>query len=176
MGERQPEPLPQRRADGDRQRVREAVPHPHAVPDDGADACGVQRGVRRLLRRVHRVDHEQLGWFGTGGSQGGEPPNTLDTNSNRGYNTHMTAAIAMARDIRTVLSTGAVCSVTFRKVDGEVTPPRKITRNQQFIPVEKRPKYVKAEDPHYIVAFDIIKGGWIRFHESNTIGWDIVRA
>jgi len=88
----------------------------------------------------------------------------------------MTAAIAMARDIRTVLSTGAVCSVTFRKVDGEVTPPRKITRNQEFIPVEKRPKYVKAEDPRYIVAFDLVKGGWIRFHESNTIGWSIIRA
>jgi len=87
----------------------------------------------------------------------------------------MTAvAIEIARDIRAALSTGAICAVTFRKVDGEVTD-RYITRNQQAIPNDKRPKYVKAEDPHYIVAFDIVKGGWIRFHESNAIEWNITR-
>jgi hypothetical protein len=87
----------------------------------------------------------------------------------------MTAvAIEIARDIRAALSTGAICAVTFRKMDGEVTE-RYITRNQEYIPNDKRPKYVKAEDPHYIVAFDTEKNGWIRFHESKAIEWSVTR-
>ena len=80
------------------------------------------------------------------------------------------AAIETARDIRAALSTGSVCIVRFRKVDDTHTE-RYITRNQDFIPKELRPKYVKAEDPHYIVAWDIEKRGWIRFHETNAVEW-----
>lgn len=83
-----------------------------------------------------------------------------------------TAAIETARDIRAALSTGGVCFVKFRKTD-DTTTERYITRNQDFIPVNKRPKYVKAEDPHYIVAWDIQKKGWIRFHESNAVEWNM---
>ena len=79
-------------------------------------------------------------------------------------------ATEIARDIRVSLSTGAVIRVKFRKVDGSETD-RYITRNQDFIPEGSRPKYVKAENPHYVVAWDVEKKGWIRFHESNAVEW-----
>lgn len=78
--------------------------------------------------------------------------------------------ISIAREIRSALSTGGIYCVKFRKVDGSDTE-RYITRNQEFIPEDSRPKYVKAEDPHYVVAWDIAKKGWIRFHESNAVAW-----
>lgn len=81
-----------------------------------------------------------------------------------------TAAINLARELRAALSTGATLLVKFRKVDGTTTE-RYITRNQDMIPKDSRPKYVKAEDPHYVVAWDIEKHGWIRFHESNAVEW-----
>ena len=81
-----------------------------------------------------------------------------------------TAAIETARDIRAALSTGGVCFVKFRKTD-DTTTERYITRNQDLIPKDSRPKYVKAENPHYIVAWDIEKRGWIRFHESRIMDW-----
>ena len=83
-----------------------------------------------------------------------------------------TTAIDLARELRAALSTGSVILVKFRKIDDTITE-RYITRNQDFIPVNKRPKYVKAEDPHYIVAWDIQKKGWIRFHESNAVEWNM---
>ncbi len=79
-------------------------------------------------------------------------------------------ATEIARDIRVSLSTGAVIRVKFRKVDGSDTE-RYITRNQDFIPEGSRPKYVRAENPHYVVAWDVEKKGWIRFHESNAVEW-----
>ena len=81
-----------------------------------------------------------------------------------------TTAISIAREIRAALSTGSVIRVKFFKVDGSDTA-RYLTRNQDFIPEGSRPKYVKAEDPHYIVAWDIEKRGWIRFHESRIMDW-----
>jgi hypothetical protein len=83
----------------------------------------------------------------------------------------MTAtAINLARDLRAALSTGSVILTKFRKMDDTITE-RYITRNQDHIPVADRPKYVKAENPHYIVAWDIEKRGWIRFHESRIMEW-----
>jgi len=79
-------------------------------------------------------------------------------------------ATEIARDIRAFLSTGAVLRVKFRKVDGSETD-RYITRNQDYIPEGSRPKYVRAENPHYVVAWDVEKKGWIRFHESNAVEW-----
>ena len=80
------------------------------------------------------------------------------------------AAISIAREIRAALSTGSVVRVKFLKVDGSDTE-RYLTRNQDFIPEDSRPKYVKAEDPHYVVAWDLDKKGWVRFHESKAIEW-----
>ena len=83
----------------------------------------------------------------------------------------MTAtAINLARDLRAALSTGSVILTKFRKMDDTIAE-RYITRNQDHIPVTERPKYVKAEDPQYIVAWDIEKRGWIRFHESRIMEW-----
>lgn len=79
-------------------------------------------------------------------------------------------AIDLAREVRAALSTGATLLVKFRKMD-DTTTERYITRNQDLIPMDSRPKYVKAEDPHYIVAWDIEKRGWIRFHESRIVEW-----
>ena len=81
-----------------------------------------------------------------------------------------TAAISIARDIRAALSTGSVIRVKFFKVDGTDTE-RYLTRDQDFIPEGSRPKYVKAEDPHYVVAWDLDKKGWVRFHESKAVEW-----
>ena len=81
-----------------------------------------------------------------------------------------TTAISIARDIRAALSTGSVIRVKFFKVDGSDTE-RYLTRNQDFIPEGSRPKYVKAEDPHYVVAWDLEKKGWVRFHESKAVEW-----
>ena len=75
----------------------------------------------------------------------------------------------IARVIRTALSNGEIISVTFRKVDGTTTHDRKITRNLIVIPKDKHPKFVRGENPHYITAFDIKKGDWIRFHEDSLI-------
>ena len=83
----------------------------------------------------------------------------------------MTTAIETARSLRACLSTGAVCLVAFRKIDGEITE-RYITRNQDYIPEERRPKYVKAVDPHYITAWDVEGKHWISFHESNALAWE----
>ena len=75
----------------------------------------------------------------------------------------------IARVVRTALSNGEIISVTFRKVDGTTTHDRKITRNLIVIPKDKHPKFVRGENPHYITAFDIKKGDWIRFHEDSAI-------
>ena len=75
----------------------------------------------------------------------------------------------IARVIRTALSNGEIIGVTFRKVDGTTTQDRKITRNLIVIPKDKHPKFVRGENPHYITAFDIKKGDWIRFHEDSAI-------
>jgi hypothetical protein len=82
-----------------------------------------------------------------------------------------TTAIKTARELRASLSTGAVCLVGFRKLNGEVTE-RYITRNQDYIPEDARPQYVKAENPHYITAWDVEKKGWISFHESQVLAWE----
>ena len=75
----------------------------------------------------------------------------------------------IARVIRTALSNGEIISVTFKKVDGSTAYDRKITRNLILIPKDKHPKFVRGENPHYITAFDIKKGDWIRFHEDSLI-------
>jgi hypothetical protein len=31
---------------------------------------------------------------------------------------------------------------------------------------------VKAENPHYITAWDVEKKGWISFHESQVLAWE----
>lgn len=81
----------------------------------------------------------------------------------------MTPTQEIARVIRTALSNGESISVTFKKVDGSTTYDRKITRNLILIPKDKHPKFVRGENPHYITAFDIKKGDWIRFHEDSLI-------
>jgi hypothetical protein len=82
----------------------------------------------------------------------------------------MTPTQEIASIIRTALSNGEIISVTFKKVDGSTTYDRKITRNLILIPKDKHPKFVRGENPHYITAFDIKKGDWIRFHEDSIIG------
>lgn len=86
----------------------------------------------------------------------------------------MPTTIEIARGIRSNLSSGTIVRATFRKEDGSVTE-RRITRNQNLIPEDQHPKYVRAENPHYIVAFDLEKKGWIRFHENNILSWSEVR-
>lgn len=81
----------------------------------------------------------------------------------------MTPTQEIASIIRTALSNGEIISVTFKKVDGSTTYDRKITRNLILIPKDKHPKFVRGENPHYITAFDIKKGDWIRFHEDSLI-------
>lgn len=81
----------------------------------------------------------------------------------------MTPTQEIARVIRTALSNGESISVTFKKVDGSTAYDRKITRNLILIPKDKHPKFVRGENPHYITAFDIKKGDWIRFHEDSLI-------
>lgn len=81
----------------------------------------------------------------------------------------MTPTQEIARVIRTALSNGETISVTFKKVDGSTTYDRKITRNLILIPKDKHPKFVRGENPHYITAFDLKKGDWIRFHEDSLI-------
>lgn len=75
----------------------------------------------------------------------------------------------IARLVRTALSNGEIVTVSFRKVDGTIASNRKITRNLIVIPKDKHPKFVRGENPHYITAFDIKKGDWIRFHEDSLI-------
>jgi hypothetical protein len=75
----------------------------------------------------------------------------------------------IARVIRTALSNGESISVTFKKVDGSTAYDRKITRNLILIPKDKHPKFVRGENPHYITAFDLKKGDWIRFHEDSLV-------
>jgi hypothetical protein len=82
----------------------------------------------------------------------------------------MTPEQEIAHIVRTALSNGESISVTFKKVDGSTTHNRKITRNLILIPKDKHPKFVRGENPHYITAFDIKKGDWIRFHEDSIIG------
>jgi hypothetical protein len=82
-------------------------------------------------------------------------------------------AVELSKDARFALSTGATVRVTFRKTDGEITS-RKITWNQTHIPFSQLPKYVRAQNPHYIGGWDIDKGGWIRFHEERIISWNEV--
>lgn len=76
----------------------------------------------------------------------------------------------IARLVRTALSNGEIVTVSFRKVDGTIATNRKITRNLIVIPKDKHPKFVRGENPHYITAFDKVKGDWIRFHEDSIIG------
>ncbi len=82
----------------------------------------------------------------------------------------MTPTQEIASIIRTALSNGEIISVTFKKVDGSTTYNRKITRNLIVIPKDKHPKFVRGENPHYITAFDVAKGDWIRFHENSIVG------
>jgi hypothetical protein len=82
----------------------------------------------------------------------------------------MTPEQEIAIIIRTALSNGETVSVTFKKVDGSTTHNRKITRNLILIPKDKRPKFVRSENPDYITGFDLNKGDWIRFHEDSIIG------
>ena len=82
----------------------------------------------------------------------------------------MTPTQEIASIIRTALSNGESISVTFKKVDGSTAYDRKITRNLILIPKDKHPKFVREENPHYITAFDLKKGDWIRFHEDSIIG------
>jgi hypothetical protein len=82
----------------------------------------------------------------------------------------MTPTQEIASIIRTALSNGESISVTFKKVDGTTAIDRKITRNLTLIPKDKHPKFVRGENPHYITAFDLKKGDWIRFHEDSIIG------
>lgn len=74
----------------------------------------------------------------------------------------------IANIIRASLSAGETLFVTFRKKDGEETV-RGITRNLTIIPSDKHPKFVRADSPAYITAFDIHKGGWIRFHQDDAL-------
>lgn len=74
----------------------------------------------------------------------------------------------VANIIRASLSAGETLFVTFKKKDGTETH-REITRNLTNIPADKHPKFVRADSPAYITAFDIHKGGWIRFHESSAL-------
>ena len=80
----------------------------------------------------------------------------------------MTPLLTIAKIIRTSLSNGDTLFVVFRKKDGTETN-RKITRNLTLIPKDQHPKFVRGENPHYITAFDIKKGDWIRFHEDSLI-------
>jgi len=82
----------------------------------------------------------------------------------------MNATNEIALLLRTALSNGETVEVSFRKVDGTTAGWRKITRNLTLIPKDQRPKFVRGENPHYITAFDLKKGGWIRFHEDSIIG------
>lgn len=82
----------------------------------------------------------------------------------------MNATNEIALLLRTALSNGETVEVSFRKVDGTTAVQRKITRNLILIPKDQRPKFVRGENPHYITAFDLKKGGWIRFHEDSIIG------
>ena len=72
----------------------------------------------------------------------------------------------MSKTVRIALSNGEAIKVTFTKKDGTETS-RTITRNLTFIPKDKHPKFVRAENPAYITAFDVDKGDWIRFHEDS---------
>ena len=74
----------------------------------------------------------------------------------------------VANIIRASLSAGETLLVTFRKKDGTETH-REITRNLTDIPSDKHPKFVRADSPAYITAFDIQKGGWIRFHQDSAL-------
>jgi hypothetical protein len=74
----------------------------------------------------------------------------------------------IANIIRASLSAGETLLVTFRKKDGTETN-REITRNLTNIPADKHPKFVRADSPAYITAFDIRKGGWIRFHQDDAL-------
>ena len=80
----------------------------------------------------------------------------------------MTPLLTIAKIIRTSLSNGDTLRVTFRKKDGTETN-RKITRNLTLIPKDQHPKFVRGENPHYITAFDVDKGDWIRFHEDDAL-------
>lgn len=74
----------------------------------------------------------------------------------------------IANIIRASLSAGDTLYVTFKKKDGTETH-RKITRNLTEIPADSHPKFVRGDNPHYITAFDVVKGGWIRFHEDSCL-------
>jgi len=74
----------------------------------------------------------------------------------------------VANIIRASLSNGDTLFVTFRKKDGTETC-RKVTRNLTEIPADSHPKFVRGDNPHYITAFDVMKGGWIRFHEDDAL-------
>lgn len=69
---------------------------------------------------------------------------------------------------RILLSEGQTVSVTFLKMDGTERKAT-ITRNLSNIPEDKRPKFVRADNPDYIVGFDETKGDWIRFHKDRLM-------
>ena len=74
----------------------------------------------------------------------------------------------LARRARIMLSEGQSVVVKFHKKDGTETT-RSITRNLTIIPKDKHPKFVRAENPHFITGFDLEKADWIRFHEDEIL-------
>ena len=71
----------------------------------------------------------------------------------------------LAKTARVRLSNGDLVRLVFRKKDG-TEREAVITRNLTCIPVDKHPKFVRADHPDYICGFDIGKGDWIRFHKD----------
>lgn len=71
----------------------------------------------------------------------------------------------LAKTARVRLSNGDLVRLVFRKKDGSDREAF-ITRNLTCIPVDKHPKFVRADHPDYICGFDIGKGDWIRFHKD----------
>jgi len=67
--------------------------------------------------------------------------------------------------VRINLSNGGYVGLVFKKKDG-TDREAVITRNLTHIPVDKHPKFVRADNPDYICGFDVGKGDWIRFHKD----------
>jgi|688.fasta_scaffold994167_2 hypothetical protein len=67
--------------------------------------------------------------------------------------------------VRISLSNGNLVRLVFKKKDGS-DREAVITRNLTCIPVDKHPKFVRADNPDYICGFDVGKGDWIRFHKD----------
>ena len=69
---------------------------------------------------------------------------------------------------RILLSQGRSVQLVFIKKDGTERTAT-ITRNLSNIPVDKHPKFVRADHPDYICGFDEVKGDWIRFHKDQLV-------